>query len=103
MTSLTVETLLDLAVDANRILGEEYDLHELSGAPRITAGMVRVGKLRIRAWNLFNCRTRDGYHYWGAGILQINGRHLLYVGHEFVSVLFVRWQRRPQAGAGGEE
>lgn len=51
----------------------------------------RIGRRRIliRPWNLFNRRTNDGDHWWGFGLLQIGRRHLFFVGHCGVSLLFI--------------
>jgi hypothetical protein len=42
----------------------------------------------VRLWNLFNRRSTDG-HFWGVGILQWRKRHLCFIGHCGVSVLFI--------------
>lgn len=39
-------------------------------------------------WNLFNRVSRDG-HTWGVGVLQVQNRHLFYVGSGGVSICFV--------------
>lgn len=49
----------------------------------------KVGTRLVWLWNAFNRHTADGDHWWGVGLLQIGNRHLLYVGHNGVSVLFV--------------
>ena len=50
---------------------------------------------RWKLFNAFNRVSEDG-HFWGFGILQIYGRHLLYVGHDQAWVLFTRaWQQQP--------
>ncbi|MGH2352516.1 MAG: hypothetical protein ACRDI2_23790 [Chloroflexota bacterium] len=54
----------------------------------LSAPWLRVGRLRIRLWNLFNRRSTEG-HWWGVGLLQIGQRHLLFVGHCGVRALFV--------------
>lgn len=44
----------------------------------------------IKWWNLFNKHSTWG-HFWGIGLLQIGGRHLLYVGcGPHVQTLFCR-------------
>lgn len=43
----------------------------------------------IRLWNLFNRVTNTGDHFWGIGLLQINSRHLLFVGDDGVRVVFL--------------
>ena len=40
-------------------------------------------------WNCFNRRTADGDHWWGVGVLQVGHRHLLYMGHSGISILFL--------------
>ena len=47
-----------------------------------------LNRLYIRAWNLHNRVSTDG-HFWGIGILQISSRHLFYIGHDSVSILFI--------------
>ena len=39
----------------------------------------------------FNCFDRDSNsgHFWGLGLLQINKRHLFYIGHSGISILFI--------------
>lgn len=54
----------------------------------ISAPYWLIGPVRLRLWNLFNRRAQDG-HYWGLGLLQINGRHLLYIGHSGVGLFFL--------------
>lgn len=49
-----------------------YDWFNLSAPVWHLAGR------RVRLWNLFNRNATD-YHWWGVGLLQINGRHLLYL------------------------
>jgi hypothetical protein len=48
-----------------------------------------VGNVYLRAWNVFNRVCADGNHYWGIGVLQIQRRHLFYIGDSAVSVLFM--------------
>jgi hypothetical protein len=55
----------------------------------ISAPPTRPFGVFVRAFNAFNRRCADGDHYWGFGLLQIGHRHLFYVGHSGVSVLFV--------------
>lgn len=43
----------------------------------------------VKLWNLFRRCAADGDHWWGAGLLQIDTRHLAYVGHTGVCVGFV--------------
>lgn len=45
--------------------------------------------LYFKLFNFFNRHTADGDHWWGLGFLQLNKRHLFYVGHSGVSVLFI--------------
>lgn len=48
----------------------------------------------IWLWDCFHRETEDGRH-WGIGLLNISGRHLVYVGHEKADVLFVHlWRAR---------
>lgn len=61
-------------------------------SPFLTARW-RRGHLFLRLWNLYNRRAVQG-HFWGFGILQINSRHLLYIGHDSFHLLFL--------GRGGE-
>jgi len=49
----------------------------------------RIGRLNVRFWNLFNRRSTDG-HFWGIGILQVNERHLLYIGFDKISALWIK-------------
>ena len=39
-------------------------------------------------WNLFNRISTDG-HFWGVGVLQIQNRHLLYIGYNGISICFI--------------
>lgn len=53
-----------------------------------SAPVWRIGRTRVRLWNLFNRRSTQG-HWWGVGLLQIGKRHLLFVGHDGVRALFL--------------
>lgn len=46
---------------------------------------------RIRLWNLFNRRQRGSLRGWeyGAGLLQVRGRHAVYVGSAGICLGFV--------------
>jgi hypothetical protein len=39
-------------------------------------------------WNLFNRVSTDG-HFWGVGVLQIQNRHLFFIGDQGISILFI--------------
>jgi hypothetical protein len=39
-------------------------------------------------WNLFNRVSTDG-HFWGVGVLQIQNRHLSYIGSNGISICFI--------------
>lgn len=54
------------------------------GCPKI-----KVFGRNVWLWNCFNRKTSDGDHWWGVGLLQVGSRHLFFVGHCGVSVLFV--------------
>lgn len=54
----------------------------------VGAPLIRVGGRTVRLWNLFNRHTNEGDHWWGVGLLQVNRRHLFFVGHCGISVLF---------------
>ncbi|HXI15062.1 MAG TPA: hypothetical protein VNM48_01735, partial [Chloroflexota bacterium] len=47
----------------------------------LSSPLIRIGRRRIRLWNLFN-RCALEAHWWGFGVLQIGNRHLLYAGHD---------------------
>lgn len=64
-----------------------------SGAWKIRRGRDLIAHVWL--WDCFNRRCADGDHYWGVGLLNINGRHLLYIGHEHADVLFARVWRAP--------
>lgn len=53
-----------------------------------SAPFLRLGRRRVRLWNLFHRRT-DWERHWGVGLLQIGQRHLLFVGHCGVRALFL--------------
>jgi hypothetical protein len=55
----------------------------------ISAPVIRIRGNHIRLWNLFNRHTSDGDHWWGIGILQVNRRHLVFVGFCGVYFFFV--------------
>lgn len=55
-----------------------------AGSPRL-----KIAGRNVWLWNLFNRHTSDGDHWWGIGVLQIGQRHLLFVGHCGISVLFI--------------
>jgi len=42
----------------------------------------------IKLFNLFARDVEEG-PWWGIGIFQINSRHLFYIGHSGVCILFV--------------
>jgi hypothetical protein len=48
-----------------------------------------VRGITIKLWNLFNRNYVDG-HWWGAGILQVGSRHLLYIGHDRMYIGFLK-------------
>ncbi len=54
----------------------------------LSAPWCRPGGLWVRLWNVFNRRSTEG-HYWGFGLLQIQQRHLLYLGHSGAMLLFL--------------
>jgi hypothetical protein len=45
----------------------------------VSAPAFRVGRHRVRLWNLFRRRSTAG-RWWGVGLLQIDNRHLLFLG-----------------------
>lgn len=55
-----------------------------AGSPNL-----KIRGRNVWLWNAFNRYTSDGEHWWGGGLLQVGRRHLLYVGHSGVSVLFI--------------
>jgi len=46
-------------------------------------------RIYVRLWNLFNRVESGGQHWWGFGVLQINNRHLFYIGYNSVSIAFI--------------
>lgn len=58
------------------------------GGPVIWCTCSNLKRIRIKLWNAFNRETLDD-HYWGYGLLQIGSRHLFFVGHSGVSILFI--------------
>ncbi len=67
------------------------------GAPMIRIDGPTQRGIHVWLWSCFNRRCADGDHYWGVGLLNINGRHLFYVGHENIDILFVRvWPGGPR-------
>ena len=51
------------------------------------AGFGQFGKFKV--FNLFNRVAKDGEHWWGVGICQYGNRHLFYIGHSGVSILWI--------------
>jgi hypothetical protein len=58
-------------------------------APALVVGHHNQRVAYIWLWNLFN-RVSDQGHWWGVGLLQINNRHLFYIGDAGVSILFLK-------------
>jgi hypothetical protein len=50
-------------------------------------GFGRKGKFKL--FNLFNRVTSDNQHWWGCGLCQYCQRHMFYVGHSGVSILWI--------------
>lgn len=46
----------------------------------LSAPKMRIGSATVWLWHLFNRTMADGRGEAGIGVLNINGRHLLYVG-----------------------
>jgi hypothetical protein len=59
----------------------------------ISYGPCRVGRFLFWPWVAFNRRSTDG-HWWGVGLLQVNDRHLLYLGHTGIDVFWVGLMRK---------
>jgi hypothetical protein len=60
------------------------------GAPAVWVRGLTRRPVIVWLWDCFNRHTADGAHFWGVGLLNVNGRCLLYVGHDHADVAFVR-------------
>ena len=57
----------------------------------VSSRAFKVGSVYCKVFNCFNRVNADdeGIHWWGIGIGQIGNRHLFYIGHSGISILYI--------------